>query len=75
MIRAAVEADLPRLVEVEVAAGQMFREVGMPAIADDVPEIELRESLLVDRLWVLEVDGVIVGYICADIVDGNAYIG
>jgi len=63
VIRAAVEADLPHLAEVEVAAGQKSREVGLPAIADDVPEIEeLRESLLIDRLWVLAVDRVVAGY-------------
>ena len=37
MIRPATEADLHRLVDVEVAAGRLFHSVGMSDVAEDVP--------------------------------------
>lgn len=74
-IRAATESDLPRLVEVEVAAGQIFHTVGMPLVAADVPQIaELRKAAAADRLWVACVGAQVAGYICAEMVDGNAHI-
>ncbi|NED91417.1 arginine N-succinyltransferase, partial [Streptomyces sp. SID11233] len=36
-IRPARPADLPRLQEIETAAGEAFRTLGMPEIADDAP--------------------------------------
>ena len=76
VVRPAREGDLLRLVAVEAAAGQRFHAVQMPAIADDVPEVEeLRESLAVGRLWVVGVGREVAGYVAADLVDGNAYVG
>jgi ribosomal protein S18 acetylase RimI-like enzyme len=36
-IRPATAADLPVLQDIERAAGQVFRGIGMPEIADDDP--------------------------------------
>lgn len=74
-IRPAVEADLPRLVEVEVAAGQLFRTVGMPEVAGDVPQVsDLRGALVAGRLWVTQVGSVVAGYVAAEVLDGNAHV-
>lgn len=74
-IRPAAEADLSRLVEVEVEAGQLFRTVGMAEVAQDVPAISgLRESLEAERLWVTQVGAEVAGYISAELLDGNAHV-
>jgi ribosomal protein S18 acetylase RimI-like enzyme len=74
-IRPATEADLLRLVEVEVEAGQLFRTVGMTEVAGDVPEISgLRESLEAGRLWVTQVGPEVAGYVAAEVLDGNAHV-
>ena len=71
----ATETDLPRLVEVEVAAGQLFHTVGMSFVAADVPQIDdLRKAVLADRIWVAGVGAQVAGYISAEVVDGNAHI-
>lgn len=74
-IRPATEADLQRLVAVEVEAGQVFRTVGMSEVAEDVPEIsDLREAVEAGRVWVTEVGAELAGYITAEVLDGNAHI-
>ncbi len=75
MIRMASEEDLPRLPEIEVAAGQLFRDFDMPEIADDPPPpIEVyREALDARLLWVAEVDDVVVGYGLGCIVDNHLH--
>ena len=74
-IRPATESDLPRLVEVEIAAGQLFHTVGMPLVAADVPQIaDLRDAVAADRIWAASVGGEVAGYVCAEVVDGNAHI-
>lgn len=66
----------PRLIEAEAAAGEMCREVGMPAIAEDTPGDRGIARVVAERPLV----GVRGGrcdrrYISADIGDGNANIG
>lgn len=74
-IRPAAEADLLRLVEVEVEAGQLFRSVGMAEIADDEPDVaDLREAAEAQRLWVTRVGAEVVGYVAAEVLDGNAHV-
>jgi hypothetical protein len=66
LIRPAAEADLQRLVAVEVEAGQMFRSVGMAKVAEDVPRVsDLREAVEAERLWVTQVGSEVAGYITA----------
>lgn len=70
-----MEADLQRLVVVEVEAGQVFRTVGMTKVAEDVPQIpDLREAAEAERLWVTEVGSEVAGYIIADVLDGDAHV-
>lgn len=75
MIRPATEADLHRLVDVEVAAGRLFHSVGMSDVAEDVPQIaDLRKAVAAGRIWVASVRGEVAAYISATVLDGNAHI-
>lgn len=77
MIRLARPEDLPALIDVEVEAGALFREVGMAAIADDDPGsvAKLAEYQSAGRAWVGVDDGDRpVAYLVADVVDGHAHI-
>ncbi|MDA3627321.1 GNAT family N-acetyltransferase [Saccharopolyspora sp. WRP15-2] len=75
-IRNVGEAELGRLQEIEVSAGEVFREVGMPDIADDPPPpVEaLAEYQRAGRAWVAEVDAEVVAYVLVELIDGNAHI-
>ncbi|MEU8820267.1 GNAT family N-acetyltransferase [Actinoplanes sp. NPDC048796] len=74
-IRAALPADLPFLQEIERAAGEGFRAIGMAAIADDdPPSIEvLTDYERAGRAWVAA-DGGPVGYLLARLVDGDVHV-
>lgn len=77
MIRLAEPADLPRLQQIEVAAGSAFRSVGMDGIADDPPpEIAWFEQYrAAGQLWVwAERAEPAAAFCAAEIVDGNAHI-
>ncbi|GAA0936886.1 GCN5 family N-acetyltransferase [Virgisporangium aurantiacum] len=77
MIRAAVDADLLVLQEIERAAGEAFREIGMPEIADDepLPVDALAAYAAAGRAWVaVDPDDRPVAYLIADVVDGNLHI-
>jgi len=54
-IRDAVAAELPVLQGIDVATGQMFRDIGMPEVADDDPWPlpELEASRAAGLLWVV----------------------
>ncbi|MFJ5956192.1 GNAT family N-acetyltransferase [Paenarthrobacter sp. NPDC092416] len=77
MIRLARGDDLPRLQDIERAAGEAFRALGMDRIADDEPFTvdELSAYLAGARAWVF-VDGLDfpVAYLLADVVDGNVHV-
>jgi ribosomal protein S18 acetylase RimI-like enzyme len=74
-IRPGAETDLHRLVAVEVAAGQLFRTVGMAEVAEDVPQVaDLRAAVEADRLWVMQVGSEVAGYVVAEVLDGNAHV-
>lgn len=77
MIRAAKPDDVARIRDIEVAAGQLFRVIGMDAVADDPPPSE--EDLTVfqndGRAWVAtDSDDIPVAYILVETVDGWAHI-
>lgn len=77
MIRLAEPADLPRLQQIEVAAGSIFRSVGMDEIADDpAPDMAWFERYRADgRLWVsCERPEPAAAFCAVDVVDGNAHI-
>ncbi|MFD3484191.1 MULTISPECIES: GNAT family N-acetyltransferase [unclassified Streptomyces] len=76
-IRPAVPADLPLLQDIERAAGEPFRAVGMAEIADDDPPgIDLLDRYLrAGHAWVTEdAAGRPVAYLIYDEVDGAAHI-
>jgi len=76
LIRAPRADELEHLREIERAAGQLFRTVGLDAVAEDAPFTidELSGYLRDGRAWVLVDDNVIVGYALVDIVDGAAHL-
>ncbi|MET4619282.1 GNAT superfamily N-acetyltransferase [Arthrobacter sp. 2762] len=77
MIRLARTDDLPRLQDIERAAGEAFRGLGMDQIADDEPFSldEMNAYVTAGRAWVW-VDGLDypLAYLLTDIVDGNAHV-
>src|SRR5690242_2536466 len=76
-IRAVRLNELPVLQEIERAAGQCFRDIGMSEIADDEPLSlgELARYHHAGLAWVAadEVDTP-VAYLIADRVDGNLHV-
>ncbi|AXI77693.1 GNAT family N-acetyltransferase [Peterkaempfera bronchialis] len=76
-IRPALVDELPLLQDIERAAGQCFRDLGMPEIADDepLPVDELARYQRSGLAWVA-VDGSDhpVAYLLAEPVDGGLHI-
>lgn len=65
------------LREIERRAGERFREVGLPEVADDEPpSVEALARYAEDgRSWVaVGPDEMPIGYVLADVVDGCAHI-
>ena len=75
-IRAPRPDELERLREVERAAGAAFAEVGLAEVAAHEPAstAELDGYRADGRAWVLLVDGALVGYLLADVVDGHGHV-
>lgn len=76
-IRAVEPDELPALQEIEWAAGQCFRDIGMAEIADDepLPLGELARYHGSGLAWVAADDsGAPVAYLIADRVDGNLHV-
>jgi GNAT superfamily N-acetyltransferase len=72
-IRPATPADFDDLARIEVAAGRLFREIGMDAIADgDPPSAD--ELAAATALLVAEIDDTPVGYAWIDLVDDHAHL-
>ncbi|MEU9762972.1 GNAT family N-acetyltransferase [Streptomyces sp. NPDC047987] len=77
LIRTARLCDLPLLQDMERAAGEPFRSLGMAAVADDepLPLDVLEDYRRAGRAWVaVDGDDRPVGYLIADEVDGAAHI-
>ncbi|HEU0171089.1 MAG TPA: GNAT family N-acetyltransferase [Acidimicrobiales bacterium] len=77
VVRPASPGDGPELQEIERSAGERFRDVGMPEIADDEPlSLEaLAGYARAGRSWVaLGQARTPLGYVVADVVDGDAHI-
>jgi GNAT superfamily N-acetyltransferase len=76
-IRAAHLEELPAIQDIERAAGELFRDIGMQGIADDepLPLAELARYHHAGLAWVAA-DGTDtpVAYLIADRVDGNLHI-
>jgi GNAT superfamily N-acetyltransferase len=77
VIRAATPHDSAALQEIERVAGERFRTVGMPEIADDEPPpLETFAAYAAARRSWVAVGGAgrPVGYLIADVVDGAAHV-
>ena len=74
-IRPACRADLHGLATLEVEAGKIFRSVGMPEVAEHMPDMDAFHRCQEEgQIWVAEVNAGIAGYVVATVVDGNAHI-
>lgn len=75
-VRLATPADVPNLLAIEAAAGEAFRTIGMPEVADDPLPDPRQISAHVDngRVWVAEVDGEVVAYALAVLRDERAHL-
>ncbi|GAA1850051.1 GNAT family N-acetyltransferase [Asanoa iriomotensis] len=76
-IRAAQPEDLPTLQDIERAAGEMFRAIGMPEIADDDPPplADLERHQQEGTAWVATTEtNETVAYLIADHIDAGLHI-
>ncbi|CAN5520044.1 GNAT family N-acetyltransferase [soil metagenome] len=75
-VRPAVLSDLARLPGVEVAAGALFRTVGMDDVAGDegLAAEDYEASLTAGQLWVVAHRGRPVGYVLALDLDGQSHL-
>ena len=76
-IRTAQRDELPALQELELAAGVLFREIGMTDVAEHPPPaVEVFERYRADgRLWVSVDDADRpTGFVFVDLVDGCVHI-
>jgi GNAT superfamily N-acetyltransferase len=77
VIRLAVDEDLPTLQDIERAAGALFRDLDMQAVADDPPpDLEtLRSFRRRGRAWVFaDGDDRPVAYLLVELVDNRAHV-
>lgn len=76
VVRPSVLDDIPELRDVEIDAGQIFREVGLGTIADGDPpeESALAAHVRDGTAWTAELDAVLVGYAIASAVDGEGHL-
>ena len=76
VLRAADTGDVEVLRDIERAAGELFRPLGMDLIADDDPPTAAALLGFVEdeRAWVVEERGEVAGYLLADVVDGCAHV-
>jgi ribosomal protein S18 acetylase RimI-like enzyme len=76
-VRQARPEDVGRLQAIQLAAGNAFRDVGMPAVAESppLPAESLSGYRRAGRAWVAadEYDEP-VGFVVADVVDGRVHI-
>lgn len=75
-IRPARGDELEALRALEIAAGEVFRELGMDPVADDTPPstVVLRGALDRGGLWAIDDDGTVAAYLMDDVVDGEPHL-
>jgi hypothetical protein len=76
MIRSAVADDVGSIREVERAAGEMFREIGMSPVADaDLPSVAVVGSCIArGGAWVVDDGAGVVAFVMASVLDESAHI-
>jgi ribosomal protein S18 acetylase RimI-like enzyme len=76
-VRAASVEDSPTQQQIEIAAGQRFKEVDMPDVAGDEPPSRtlLAKYAIEGRAWTaVDEEDRPLGYLLVSIVDGRAHI-
>ncbi|HEX5615605.1 MAG TPA: GNAT family N-acetyltransferase [Acidimicrobiia bacterium] len=75
-VRSPTSDELPRLQEIEVAAGVAFAEIGLGdvAAADPFTIDELEAYRRAGRIWVLDDEGTVAGYAVVDVLDDRAHL-
>ncbi|MBB5629052.1 GNAT family N-acetyltransferase [Sphaerisporangium krabiense] len=76
-IRVAAVGELPVLQDIERAAGRLFREIGMPSVAEDEPlSLEVLAGYQgAGRAWVRpDAEDRPLAYLIAEVVDGNLHL-
>jgi len=77
VIRTAGDGDIAAMQGIERLAGERFRDVDMPEVADgELPsQDELRRYVHDGRCWVAaDESGRPIGYVVVDEIDGNAHV-
>jgi GNAT superfamily N-acetyltransferase len=76
LLRPATSDELPALRELERAAGEPFRAIGMAEIADEepLPLADLRHFQAADRAWVVAERGRLLGFLLAEPVDDRLHV-
>lgn len=74
VVRPATSADLPLLADVEVSAGRLFLDVGMPEIADDDPPTIAELQDAVALLVAVDDAGGVVGYARIELVGDRPHL-
>jgi GNAT superfamily N-acetyltransferase len=74
VIRAARPSDYRKLSEIERQAGELFREVGMPEIADHDPYDADELASAVVLFVATDDDEEPIGYAMVELVDGHAHL-
>lgn len=75
-IRLASADELHKVAPLEQAAAELFRTIGMDAVADDAPvsESELLQAVEGQRLWVAVEYGVLKAYLLGDFLPQSLHI-
>lgn len=75
-IRLASADEIHKVAPLEHAAAEMYREIGMDAIADDAPpaESELLQAVEEQRLWFAVEYGVLKAYLLGDYLPQSLHI-
>jgi GNAT superfamily N-acetyltransferase len=76
LVRQAEQTELAVLPAIQLAAGALFRDVGMPEIADNpLPSADFYEDFhRQGRLWVAAGEDGPVGFVVVKLIDGCAHI-
>lgn len=75
-IRLASADDVPKVAPLEQAAGEVFRSIGMDAVADDPPIADsiLLQAVEDQRLWVAVEYGVLKAYLLGEFLPQSLHI-
>jgi GNAT superfamily N-acetyltransferase len=78
-VRPATTSDVDAMREVGIAAGERFRSIDDPRIADRADDAtyesaELVEAIEAGRAWVVDEGGAVLGFLLAEVLDGAVHV-